>query len=97
MALKNLEEQISKENVVAEIFTKFTSRWVSLGYGYPASQRLYRYEEVQKVELHVLREHWEELKHTEQVSDVSARIVRGELPHVTGVLAALVPLVRLCA
>lgn len=56
-----------------------------------------RYEEVQNVELQVLREHWEELKQTEQLLEVSARIVRGELPHVTGILAALVPLVQLSA
>ncbi|EPS98893.1 hypothetical protein FOMPIDRAFT_115441 [Fomitopsis schrenkii] len=81
LSLKYLASQISKENVITEIFTKFTSQ----------------YEEVQNVELQVLREHWEELKQTEQLLEVSARIVRGELPHVTGILAALVPLVQLSA
>ena len=59
-----------------------------------ADLALRRYEEVQDVELHVLREHWEELKHTEQVLEVSAKIARGELPHVTGIVAAIVPLVQ---
>lgn len=98
LALKYFASQISKENVVSELFTKFTSEWV------PVTQsslllisRRPRYQDIMDVELGVLREHWEELKHTEQVLGLSARIVRGELPHAMSLLAAIVPLVQLSA
>ncbi|KZT68030.1 hypothetical protein DAEQUDRAFT_812383 [Daedalea quercina L-15889] len=73
LALKDLGSQISKENVVAEVFTEFTSE----------------YEEVKNVEVKVLKEHWAELKNTKQVLEIFVKIARGDIPHAAGIMAAI--------
>ncbi|KAH9837754.1 uncharacterized protein C8Q71DRAFT_559595 [Rhodofomes roseus] len=73
LALKELSSQLSKENIVTEIFTGFTAK----------------HEEVMDLELRILKEHWAELKGTEQVSEVLKNVVRGKLPHAAAVMAEL--------
>ncbi|TFY56067.1 hypothetical protein EVJ58_g7868 [Rhodofomes roseus] len=73
LALKELSSQLSKENIVTEIFTGFTAK----------------HEEVKDLELRILKEHWAELKGTEQVSEVLKNVVRGKLPHAAAVMAEL--------
>ncbi|KAH9922246.1 uncharacterized protein B0H18DRAFT_1185478 [Fomitopsis serialis] len=61
---KSMYDLAHQDNIVAEIFTEFASR----------------YGEVKDMELRTLKEHWGELKGTEQISQILRKVVRGELP-----------------
>ncbi|KAH9837753.1 uncharacterized protein C8Q71DRAFT_559596 [Rhodofomes roseus] len=73
LALKELKSQLSKDNIVKEIFTPFTSQ----------------YEEVKEMELQLLKRHWEELKGSAQVTEMLSNIVSGRYPHATSIMTEI--------
>ena len=53
------------------------------------SRAAYRHAEVRAAELRVLKEHWGELKNTQEVAEILRKVIRGELSHAANVVAAL--------
>lgn len=74
LALSAIRSQISQDNIIEEIFSKFTSR-------YPG---------VQMVELAFLSDHIRSVPVKLSLRNVMKRVVRGELPHAAGILTAII-------
>jgi len=49
----------------------------------------FRYKAVREIELAFLFDHWEELKGSQRLRGVIKAVTRGELPHATDVLEAI--------
>ncbi|KAI0726972.1 hypothetical protein C8Q72DRAFT_887095 [Fomitopsis betulina] len=74
LALKELGTHLSKDNIVAEVFTKCASR----------------HDDVRELGVRVLKEHWAELKGTVEMSDILKKVVRCNMAHATAIMGALV-------
>ena len=90
LALHELGSQLSKDNIVAEIFTHFTSQYVFTSSSVAMLNLLCnRYDDVRELEVRVLKEHWAELKGTVEMSDMLKKVVRCNMPHATAIMGAL--------
>ncbi|EPS98894.1 hypothetical protein FOMPIDRAFT_1125538, partial [Fomitopsis schrenkii] len=73
LALKEIDSQLSVRNIVTEIFTKFTSR----------------YDRVKAVEMHFLKQHWDEIKGSRQVAEMLMKVTSGRYPHTAPILTEI--------
>ncbi|KAH9921168.1 uncharacterized protein B0H18DRAFT_1022275 [Fomitopsis serialis] len=70
MAFEELKSQLSKDNVIKEIFSQFTSQ----------------HEQVKDMELQLLKRYWDELKGSDQVSEMMMKVVSGKHPHAASIM-----------
>jgi len=51
--------------------------------------KFFRYKTIRDMELAFLFDHWEELKSSQQLDDIIKEVIRGDLPHASDVLKAI--------
>ncbi|KII83702.1 hypothetical protein PLICRDRAFT_180053 [Plicaturopsis crispa FD-325 SS-3] len=73
-AKEDIEEQLSVDIIVAEVFSTFTAQ----------------FPEIREMELAFLFQHWEQLKASDALRGMIAKATRGELPHSTDVLMDII-------
>jgi len=73
LSLAHIKSQLSAKNVIEELFCPFTSR----------------YNAVRDIELAFLFEHWDQLKSSPQMVDIIDEVIRGDLPHGSDILKAI--------
>ncbi|PCH43153.1 hypothetical protein WOLCODRAFT_164274 [Wolfiporia cocos MD-104 SS10] len=73
LALNHLQSRLSKDTILTEIFSEFTSR----------------YKEVKKVEMEVLLRYWSELVDTQVLRQKLVEMTSGDYPHAGDIVAEI--------
>jgi len=74
LSLSHIQSQLSTDTILKEVFSAFTSC----------------HKAIRDVELAFLFDHWEELRDSQQLRDTVKEVIRGDLPHASDVLTAII-------
>ena len=87
LCLRNIEAQLSPENIVQEAFSAFTS-WYAVNHLQRAPiLRRTRYTDVKEMEILTLKKYYNEC--AEERKAILGRVVKGELPHCEDIVEAM--------
>lgn len=93
LALRNIRTQLTADNVMVELFSNFTSRYLFYLHASTlhrlTSPLLHRYPEVKDMELQFALEHWGEIRASSGLRNKIADIASGEHPECVEILTTL--------